>query len=82
VITLTSQPVVSLSGPATMTWTVDDPTATVTCSFDGGAPTVCAGTYTVNGAGLLVSHTVIITATDPAGNVSSPLMAVTWTQVL
>jgi hypothetical protein len=51
---------------ATVTFTVDDPTAAVTCSLDGAAPTSCVGSWSA--AGLAVgAHTLTISATNGAG---------------
>jgi hypothetical protein len=68
----------TVTGPAALTnrttaqFTVTDAddTATFTCRLDGGAAAPCAGSATysslVNG-----SHTLTVTATDPAGNTAS-----------
>ena len=80
VVTVTSPPLGLVIGPATMTWTVNDATATTTtCSLDGGPAVTCAGNLTVSGAAL-TSHTVTITATDAAGNTGTA--TVSWTQLL
>jgi predicted phage tail protein len=58
------------SANAQLTYTVNDPSATVWCSIDGGAATAC--TNPVNLGGLPAGpHTVALHATDPAGNSSS-----------
>lgn len=49
-------------------WTVDDPSATVTCSVDGAAIATCPNPIVVAGVG---AHTIVITATDPVGNSGS-----------
>jgi putative nucleotidyltransferase with HDIG domain len=63
-----------ISGPASLTastaamvsFTVDDSSATVTCSLDGGSASTCASAWTA--AGLAVgSHVLTISATNAGG---------------
>ena len=62
------------SANATLTYTVNDPSATVWCSIDGAAATACASP--VNLGGLASGpHTVALHATDPAGNSSGTASA-------
>ena len=81
VITVLSAPPSTLIGgsTATVTFAVDDPSATVTCQLDSQAPVPCTGSYTVPNPALS-SHTIKIVATDPAGNSSQ--RSVSWTQIL
>jgi len=69
-------PVVNAPDPSTtvnptITFTDADPTATFTCSIDGLAASACGSPWT-QPAGLgNGSHTLTVTATDPAGNSAS-----------
>ena len=75
VLTLVGPSSTSSPNPS-FTFTADDPTATFTCSLDGGAAIPCTSPATVsvgNGA-----HTFTVIATDPAGNPSAP-STVNWT---
>ena len=58
------------SANAKLTYTVDDPSATVWCSVDGAAATACASPVDF-GALPAGPHTVSLQATDPAGNSSA-----------
>ncbi len=81
VVTITSQPPdYSASEDATVTFTVDDPTASVLCSIDGQAFENCGptpGTITLTGL-TDGPHTVSVQATDPVGNKSTPPVVATW----
>jgi hypothetical protein len=81
VITVLSAPPTTLIGgaTATVTFSIDDPSATVTCQLDSNAPVACSGSYTVANPALS-SHSIKIVATDPAGNSSQT--TVSWTQIL
>ena len=57
------------SANAKLTYTVDDPSATVWCSVDGAAATACTSPVDL-GALPEGPHTVSLHATDPAGNSS------------
>lgn len=68
----TTAPTVSVTcsgapGSATRScaWTVDDPSATVSCSVDGSAVSPCPNPIIVSGFG---THTLTFTATDLVGN--------------
>jgi hypothetical protein len=91
VITLdTKVPTVTISAPAdnstlaadfvTITGTIDDPTATVQVTVNGGTPqsaTITGNSFSVSpnlAAGL---NTVVISATDPAGNIGSAKRTIT-----
>jgi Big-like domain-containing protein len=73
----TNGPVVAItSAPAsptndttpTLEFTVDDPTATVTCKVDSRPAVPCASPYTVSPALADGDHTVTVIAVDPAHN--------------
>lgn len=77
-IDLTS-PIVAITGgpngttPLTapqFTFSVSDPSATATCKLDAGSPVACTSPFTTNtlGGG---AHTLLVTATDAAGNTGS-----------
>ena len=78
-ITLISgPPATTNSSSATVAFSVDDDWATLTCSLDGGAAVPC--TQPFHATGLADgSHTVVITATDPAGNTGT--LTHSWTVV-
>jgi hypothetical protein len=68
---ITSGPAASSTATtASVGFTVDDPTATVTCSVDGGPATPCSSPWSASGLGV-GSHTLLIRAVDAAGNVGS-----------
>jgi len=73
VVEITNQP----SGPSgTVTFTVADESATTTtCKLDDQDPAPCTSPYAYSGLGN-GSHTVVVTATDAAGNTGSD--SVTW----
>jgi len=74
-VTITSGPSGSVSSTtATFTYSSNDQTATVTCQLDSGLPGPCPVNYSGLSQG---SHTFIVRATDPAGNVGSASR--TWT---
>jgi hypothetical protein len=56
-------------------FTVDDPGATVTCKLDSNDPEPCTSPYAYSGLNE-APHTVVVTATDEAGNSASD--SVTW----
>ena len=69
VVQITSAPpAVTNDTTATVAFTVDDPTATVTCKVDSGPAGPCTSPFTTaplsDG-----SHTITVTATDPSHNV-------------
>ena len=75
-VTVTNGPAAATgSTDATVDFTVNDPTATVMCSLDGGIPAACTNTWTVSNlaAG---SHTLTIDATNSAGTGTA---SYTWT---
>lgn len=66
------------ASPITVTGTVDDPTATIT--VNGVAAVVTAGTFTATGIPLQAgTNTIVVTATDAVGNVSTASVQVTFT---
>lgn len=66
-ITITGGPIATTSATdATVTFTVSDPAASVSCSLDGATPTGCTAPWTATGLGL-GSHTLAITATNAGG---------------
>ena len=71
-VTVTQGPVaISSATDATVDFSVDDPTAAVTCSLDGAAPVSCP-TGSWSGTGLSVgNHTLTITATNAAGSATA-----------
>ena len=78
VLTLTGAPTGTLtSNTANLSFTVDDPTATVWCSLDGAAATAC--TSPVSYPGLSDGpHTVTVQAIDPLGN-AGPVVSRSFT---
>ena len=78
VVTITAgPPALTSAASASVSFTVDDPTATLECSNDGGPWQPCTSPVT-RSALSDGSHTVAVRATDAAGNVSAPA-ARTWT---
>jgi Bacterial Ig-like domain/Glycosyl hydrolase family 26 len=76
ILTITSGPPANYNQKsATIKFTSSEPGSTFTCAIDGGPSSSCTSptTYTGLSDG---SHTVTVTATDKAGNVSAPA---TWT---
>ena len=62
---------------ATFDFSSSDPTAVFMCSLDNASFTSCTSELAISvGTG---SHTMLIEAIDPAGNVSNPLLTITWT---
>ncbi|MEZ4366036.1 MAG: hypothetical protein R2939_07085 [Kofleriaceae bacterium] len=70
----------ALTGEATATieLAADEAGTTFTCVLDGGAPAACSSPVEV---GPLADgeHTLVVTATDAAGNVDPTPLTVTWT---
>ena len=77
VVTITSSPPDPTNDPTgTVTFTVDDDSATVECKVDDEAWAACTSPYTTASLGD-GSHTVTVRATDPAGNQGND--SATWT---
>ena len=75
VVTITGQPATPTQQTSgTVTFTVDDNTATVECRLDGGVWATCASPTTRTGLAD-GTHVLEVRATDPAGNVSDPASA-------
>jgi hypothetical protein len=77
----TAPDVLSLSGDATVAFTVDDPDARSECQLDGGGWTPCSSPYSVSNLGT-GSHTVVIRSTDAAQNVETPGVSTSWNVLL
>ena len=76
--TLVSSPKATTnSAAASFDFSSSDPTASFQCSLDNAAFTSCTSELTITvTAG---QHTLLIEAIDPAGNVSNPVLTITWT---
>ena len=71
VVTVTGGPAASTSATfASVSFTVSDPAATVTCSLDGGPATPCASPWTASGLAL-GAHSVVIDASNAGGSGSA-----------
>jgi large repetitive protein len=71
VVTLTSTPPnPSASSAASVSFSVNDPSAQAWCSLDGGTAQACAGTVSYTGLGN-GSHTISVYAIDQAGNIGA-----------
>lgn len=76
----TTNPGVTISAPVdsstvttrtpTVTFTIDEPVVSTTCKVDGGTPVSCSSGF-VTASLADGSHTVVVTATDAAGNVGT-----------
>jgi hypothetical protein len=77
----TAPDVASLSGDASIPFTVNDPDARSECQLDGGGWTPCTSPYVVSGLSI-GQHTVVIRSTDAAQNVEEPGASATWNVLL
>ncbi|MCP3421830.1 hypothetical protein [Nocardioides pinisoli] len=75
VVTITGRPAaVTSQTSGTVSFTVDDPSATVECRLDGGAWSPCTSPVTRTGLAE-GEHVLEVRATDAAGNASDPAAA-------
>ena len=71
-------PALTNSTSATFTFTSPDPTATFRCSLNGGAAQPCASPVVYSSLAE-ATHSMLIQAVDPAGNVDPQARPITWT---
>jgi Bacterial Ig domain/Bacterial Ig-like domain/Right handed beta helix region len=77
----TAPDALSLSGDATVAFTVDEPDARSECQLDGGGWTPCSSPYSVSGLGI-GSHALAVRSTDDAQNVETPPTSTSWNVLL
>ncbi len=78
VVAVTSGPASSTTATfASVSFTVSDPAAMVTCSLDGGSATGCSSPWTATGLAL-GSHTLVVSASNAGGSGSD---SASWTVV-